>query len=325
MAKGNFKIYTGLILGLGLCALAALGSYTAWQDPYWIWRESPTWLKIHHGHNRVLDIRLRHAKAMQILTRQPSHVILGSSRVYRGFDMEHCTGHNAYNLGLPRLRIAEAEAYVRHLIHFAPLEKLVLGLDYLMFDADETSIAGFDPDLGSRKYVLAAWPASFFTSQAYKDTRLALNSKTRNDGFWRRNGFRYSNTRDKGSLEGVFNRFQSHRITEKQYQNLADLLQRLKDADIETIIYLSPMSKPHLEFFKDNNDWENFNNWRQRVLDIAARQGIVCRDFSTSSPFSAEDVREHSTDHWVDASHFKPVVGDWILKQLGESGEQIPD
>jgi len=300
MTKGNFKIYTGLILGLGLCALAALGAYTAWQDPYWIWRENPSWLESHHGHNRVLDIRLRHAKAMQILTRQPSHVILGSSRVYRGFDMEHCSGHNAYNLGLPRLRIAEAEAYVRHLIHFAPLEKLVLGLDYLMFDADETSIA-------------------------YKDTRLALNSKTRNDGFWRRNGFRYSNTRDKGSLEGVFNRFQSHRITEKQYQNLDDLLQRLKDAEIETVIYLSPMSKPHLEFFKDNDDWDNFNNWRQRVLDIAARQGIVCRDFSTSSPFSTEDVLEHSTDHWVDASHFKPVVGNWILKQLGESAEQISD
>ena len=316
MGGSNFKNYTRMILGLGLLALGALGAFTAYQDPYWIWREKPPWLEAHGGHNRVLDVRLRHAKAMQVLTRQPEHVILGSSRVYRGFDMEHCTGHQAYNLGLPRLRIAEAESYVRHLIHFVPLKRLVLGLDFLMFDADEPFVSGFDPELGSRKYVLAAWPASFFTTQAYDDSQLALHSQTRNDGYWDRNGFRFSNERDKGSLQGVFDRFQSHRVTDKQYAQLDQLLNHLRDANVKTDIYLSPMSKPHLEFFKDHGDWESFNSWRSRVLQIAAEHGVACHDFSTTSPFSEEDVQEQSTEHWVDSSHFQPVVGDWILNQI---------
>ncbi|MCP4292587.1 MAG: hypothetical protein GY780_12225 [bacterium] len=310
----NYSNYTRQILILGIALLLALGSYTAYNDPYWIFRESPPWLEAHKGHNRVLDIRLRHAKAMQLLTRQPEHVILGSSRVYRGFDMNQCDG---FNLGLPRLRIAEAEAYVRHLIHFTPVKRLVLGLDYLMFDADETFIAGFDPDLGSRKYVLAAWPASFFTRQAYDDSELAIKSKTRNDGFWHRNGFRFSIGRDQESLEGVYKKFQRHRITKIQYDQLASLLDRLLNAEVDTAIYLSPMSKPHLEFFEESGDLGNFNVWRTTVIGIAREKGIPVHDFSTSSPFSEEDIREESSDHWVDASHFQPMVGDWILGEMG--------
>lgn len=251
-------------------------------------------------------------------------VPLGSSRVYSGFDMEHCKDHNAYNLGLPRLRIAEAESYVRHLIHFVPLKRMVLGLDYLMFDADETFISGFDHDLGSRKYILTAWPASFFTTQAFDDAQLALHSKTRNDGMWFRNGFRFSNGRDTESLQGVFDKFQSHRITEKQYEKLADLLDQLQDAEVETVIYLSPMSKPHLEFFKSNGDIESFNFWRSKVASIATGHGVPFYDFSASSPFSEEDVYEHSTEHWVDAPHFQPAVGNWILDQIQAGSSQLP-
>lgn len=316
MNDRRYSSYSRLILVMGFICLGILGGYTAFFDPYWIWRQQPPWLEVHEGHNRVLDVRLRHSKAIQLLTRRPEHVILGSSRVYRGFDTDQGLAKGAYNLGLPRLRIAEADAYVRHLLHFSPMKTLVVGLDFLMFDADETFISGFDPDLGSRKYVLGAVPASFFTAQAFNDSRLAMTSKSKNDGAWRRNGFRYSNDRDEASIQNVYDRFQHHRISEKQYEQLGQMLKRIAENKVQVSLYLSPMSKAHLEHFKDVGDMQAFIQWREKVCSIAAEHGIVCHDFSTSSPFSNETVSEKSTDHWVDASHFQPVVGEWILNEM---------
>ncbi len=316
MSNRKYSNYTKIIFATGFLILGALGGFTAFYDPYWIWREQPPWLEVHEGHNRVLDVRLRHAKAIQILNRDCQYVILGSSRVYRGFDTDQGLAKGAYNLGLPRLRIAEADAYVRHLLHFSSIKHLVLGLDYLMFDADETFISGFDPDLGDRKYVLTAVPASFFTLQAFHDSRLAMNSVSKNDGAWRRNGFRYSNDRDQASIQKVYDRFQHHRITEKQYEQLGSMLQRLNDAGVEVSLYLSPMSKPHMNFFQETGSLQLFNDWRQRVAEISADYGIICHDFSISTAFSKEEITEISTDHWVDASHFQPPVGQWILNQI---------
>jgi hypothetical protein len=316
MSDRSYNSYTRLILIMGFLFLGLLGSYTAFFDPYWIWRQQPPWLEVHDGHNRVLDVRLRHAKALQLLSRRPEQVILGSSRVYRGFDTDQGLAKGAYNLGLPRLRIAEADAYVRHLLHFTPMKRMILGLDLLMFDADETFISGFDRDLGDRKYVLGAVPASFFTTLAFNDSRLAMHSKSKNDGAWRRNGFRYSNNRDEASIQKVYDRFQHHRISQKQYDQLDQLFKRLVDNGVDVEVYLSPMSKPHLQHFTDIGDMPAFMQWREKVVAIAAENGLVCHDFSTSSPFSSEDIHDNSTAHWVDASHFQPAVGEWILNQM---------
>ncbi len=143
-----------------------------------------------------------------------------------------------------------------------------------------------------------------------------MTSQSKNDGAWRRNGFRYSNDRDEASIKNVYDRFQHHRISEKQYEQLGQMLKRLAESKVEVSLYLSPMSKAHLEHFKDVGDMPAFMQWREKVGATASEHGIVCHDFSTSSPFSNENVSEKSTDHWVDVSHFQPVVGEWILNEM---------
>jgi hypothetical protein len=197
----QYRTYFQIIIALGILVLGGVASRTAWVDPYWVWRQEPAWVVEHGGHNRILDRRMRHAKSLQVVARRPDNIILGSSRVYRGFDTTTGRAAGMYNIGISSLRIAEAEKYVGHLVKNTPVKRLVLGLEYFMFDADQTTVSGFDMDTGSGKYLLTAVPAALVTLQAWNDAGVAENGLDSGDGLWRRNGFKTTEDRDAAGLE----------------------------------------------------------------------------------------------------------------------------
>ncbi len=307
--------FLGIIMLSG-AVLGAIAVRTILVDPYWLWRQKPAWVADNGGHNRILDRRMRHAKSLQVVTRRAENVILGSSRVYRGFDTTSGLADGMFNMGISSLRIAEAEKYVSHLVKNTPVKRLILGLEYFMFDADQTTVSGFDMDTGSRKYLLTAFPAALITLQAWNDASVVEAGLEAGDGFWRYNGFKTTADRDAAGLEKISSSYKKHRISQRQYDQLGRLMDTALGADLDFILYLSPMSEVYLQSLKELGEYDNFIIWRQTVASLAKEKSIKFKDLSVGTPFSSEEISDRSTVSWIDASHFKPVVGEWILQEL---------
>ena len=317
MEKGRGRNYLRIVLLIGLLSLSVVAVRVVWSDPLWLWRDTPPWVAQHGGHNRVFDTHMRRAKALQVVARQPETVILGASGVYRGMDTSAIPGREIYNLGISSLRIAEAEAYTEFLIRWTPVRRLAIGLRFWMFDSEVTSRPGFEPDLAKPVYLLSALPAAFITGRAWDDVEAAMGGKGKGDGLWNRLGFKTTNPRSAKDIRRVLDSYHSFRISEVQYANLERMLDRLVEADIEVTVFVSPQSQPYLEKLTELGDLESLATWRDRVSRIVKERDFAFFDLSENNPFSSEPLPNGSTEHWIDSSHYQPVVGRWILEQVG--------
>jgi hypothetical protein len=57
--------------------------------------------------------------------------------------------------------------------------------------------------------------------------------------------------------------------------------------------------------------------WRRDVAGLLANHGLNLHDLIDSHPFYDFDSEKGSSRFWLDTVHFKPVVGRWVLVQLG--------
>ena len=315
----NHKKYIIIVLSSIWFFIIIFAVYLIYLDPYWIWREEPPWLQKWQGHNRVLDIKHRFSKTAQSIIRKPNIIILGSSRVYRGIDTEKYHSKDMYNFGISSLTIREAKSYIQHFIRFTPVETIILGLDYFMFDNNGTYRPGFDPDTGNHKYPIKAISTSLISKTAFNDAKLALSGEHSGDGYWTRSGFKKTNPRNKKEIERVLVGFykDEYVITDEEYEVLSKLLSMVtKNESVKLYVYISPLNSRHIERMKQAGMIEDFMQWKKRIKEILSEKNIELYDFSFENPFYNEEIIQ-STEHWIDTSHFAPSIGDWILREIG--------
>ncbi len=315
----SYTSYTLLLLLTIILMVSGFGLYVRVNDPYWLWSAEPPWHRQWGGHNRVLDIRHRFAKAIQVVTRRPEVIVIGSSRVYRGIDTEAPDTWHAYNLGISSLRIREARAYVRHAIRWTPAKTIVFGLDYFMFNALRPSEPGFDEDLGDHRFVFRAIPISLFTRMAYKDVQRARQGVHGGDGYWTYSGFKITNPRSQADVERLLESFYTDKITitPQEYAAFADILDEVRLADVQLIVYVSPMNTRQVQKMKDEGEYAAFMAWKKRIGTIAREHGLDLYDFSLNNPFYDDQIAAGSSPSWIDTTHYSPVVGAWILRSIG--------
>jgi len=319
MKRMSHASYAAFLLLLIVLVMGFSGAYVAICDPYWFWRQEPPWYRQWQGHNRVLDTRQRFAKAIQLVVRRPQVIIIGTSRVYRGINTE---GHSApvwYNAGISSLRIREADAYIRHALNWTPATRIVLGMDYFMFDSQTTFQPGFDDDLRGRGFMIKAVPVSLFTKMAFMDARHAREGKGRNDGYWTYSGFKITNPRSHEIVERGLERFNSKRtvVTPAEYEVFSGLLDYAARHGVRMVIFLSPINSRQVDGMKADGEYDAFMAWRAHVSAIVKDKGIEFHDLSLNNPFYHDRITSGSTPYWIDASHYSPVVGEWILQSIG--------
>ena len=305
------KYLAALLAVIGIVMLA-LGVHLVRADPYWLWNTEPAWLAQWDGHSRALDYHNRLAKSLQVVTQRPKLVVLGSSRVYRGIDTGMVTGIPTYNLGISSMRIREAAAFASHTMRWTTDATLVLGLDYFMFNAKRPHELGFDPNLEKPTYVLDAFPTALISRTALDDSALALSGTGRGDGVWRRHGFKQTHPRNRAQLDWILKSFPSITVTDAEYDVFAQMLQNWP----QMIVFISPMNVGLIEHYRQIGELEKLRTWKARIAEICTRYSVQCHDFSESNPFHSEPVVQRSSRHWIDASHYGPGVGAWILEQL---------
>ncbi|MDB5512806.1 MAG: hypothetical protein JWR08_2289, partial [Enterovirga sp.] len=172
----------------GAAALAAGLAVTLLVDPFWVFRDAPPWLAWTGGVNRHLDLEMRRAKPLQLLSRPADTVLVGSSTVYRGLDPADVAG-GTYNLGLSSLMADELPLVARLIVARGDVRSVVIGLDYFSFSA----MAGpppLDPALAGRSGRAAAWLSAALSLRALAGSSPASIRAALEPGSWRRDGFK---------------------------------------------------------------------------------------------------------------------------------------
>ncbi len=300
-----------------------LTAFQLWLDPFWAWRKNPPWLAWHGGHNWNLDIRMRTAKPLQLLTRNPTTILIGSSRTYHGFDVS--TMPRTYNLGISGLRIRELDAYARYAMMHTEVKHIVIGLDYFMFDARHSTVAGFNPALTHSRYLFDAIPSALYSADALSGTRYAIKGNKAREGVWDYNGHKalLPITQEKipAMLEAERENLSLAEVSidpyDSSYNVLSSLLFHAYEAGVKVTLYLSPVHPAQYDILKREGSLDRFEAWKSILHKRAKDQHVTLNDFTEFRFGDETDVLKNgSTAHWQDITHFTPKAGAMLLNEL---------
>jgi len=315
----SFKTYNIVFLFLFVGFVTCLGIFISLIDPYWLFHNDPIWNDRNHGCNRILDIKQRFTKPLQVFFARPKIVFVGSSRVYRGIPTEiYANNYELYNFGISSMRIRELQAYTLHAVRWAPVEKVVLGIDLFMFNNFKKCESGFDPDTNSLGYLYKSLLTSLMTTMAIDDVRTVLKGTHSNDGYWTKSGFKHSNPRSVKQILKILKSFYVDKfiVTEDEYNSFYDLIDKLKYSGIDVTVYISPLNRIMIERMREKGRYKMFLSWKNLIKKDIQEKNIKFFDFSEINPFFDDNMMSGSTNYWIDTSHFSPIVGDWIIRKL---------
>lgn len=310
------RTYVRTVLAL-LTMLVIVMAVAVWAvDPFWVWHKEPSWVVAQEGRNLNLDRRMRLAKTLQIFSRDTKFVVIGSSKVTRGFDL----ADGGYNMGIASLRVRELEGMVAHLLHWKKVDTLVIGLDYTMFDAHTPFEEGYAPEMARPGYAFEALLSSMFSRDALDAIRLLRQGEGNR---WHWNGYQESALIDAEENRRLAKNLAMDAATIRQpdaatYAALDRTLALSAARGVNTIIYLSPAHISVRHYLKAAGAQPLFGAWRDRVKAIAAKHHIAVHDL-TEAPLTndAGILLRGSTALWSDPSHFTPLLGAWILRTVG--------
>ena len=309
-----------LLLGYLTTASAtclAVATFVLPADPYWLVAGAQT--------DRIrpaLDLRMRFAKTVQLIERAPRRVLIGSSTVYRGLDPETIDdGVPTFNLGISSLRILEARRYVQHATRFAPVEDVVLGLDFFMFDADRRTEPGFDAGLGSLDGSISSVIASTLSWHALQDAWRVSGEAGPQDGIWQRSGHKRTFPRSAGSnsalLESAKREYEA--MNPDPGPGLAELealIAYCAERSVRLRIFFTPVHTSYMNTIALAGRSDDFVRWKAAVIALGERHGQKIVDASLGNPAVVSPLAA-SSRHYIDPSHYSPLVGAAVLHALG--------
>lgn len=304
--------------------LAAV-ALTTCADPFWMFDR-----RVERSDSAALDTQMRQAKALQVIARNLERplqlVFIGSSTVYRGLNPEvlDYPAGAVYNLGISSLRIGEARAFTRHLLQVATPEAVVIGLDFFQFDGLRRSEAGFDPDIGTWNTTLESLLAAATSGNAVYNSFSVLRSRLRGKSpgaGWMRDGYRktwpeVSEQAIRGHIAGALSVYtRADMRLEVPYQDLHAMLAQLREHGVAALVYLSPLHPRYEDAIRMSGKWSQYLQWRVRVREIAAAQGLTVFEPDLRGRFTGRGF--DAASGFNDPAHFSESVGTLILHGLG--------
>jgi len=309
--------YALTVAAIFVGTLASLAAFVASVDPYWLWRSEVGW-----RYNAAFETRMRFAKSLQMLVREPRTVLIGSSVVYRGMNPADLASDAAYNLGISSLRIREAEAYIEALLRWGKPERIVLAVEYFAFDRARHSEPGFDPALAEAGTLARHAFGAFASAAAVTDAwRLVRRHADDPDGVWHRNGYKATRARTDKEVAEILAMtralFSTTEIDASEFAPLERIIVLAKSAGIDLKLFVPPYHRSWLTAAQGAmRSGLTFGAWRDALERLASTHGVELWDFTTDNPYADGPVGQHSA-HYLDPSHFTPLLGRWILARLG--------
>lgn len=317
-----------------------------------------------YGFYRVVDIdgfnqqkegvrtKIRYVKALELPLRKPKTLIMGSSRVHDGMNPQHPLLQASeylpvYNLGIDMDRVHESLQYLKHALLHTEVKRVILGLDFFMFNAAQKVNFNFDPGLVGRKINPADYiSTSLLSKDAFVDSmktiKASYTQQQRKE--FLSNGYRpgnfvfykiknysklhnYTNWVFLSSIPQQTKYYVEMTLDDGVFEDFEQILRICKQQNIDLRLYMSP-AHAHLdgEGVMAAGKWEMMEEWKRRVVTIAGRYRVPLWDFSGYNSVTTESVKTPMKYYW-DSSHFTEFTSDWILKRIfngSVTGDEIP-
>src|SRR5260221_7358528 len=154
MRQDNPRAFLRAFLAVALATVPGIVGFNLVIDPFWRFDlVSISGINTQRGQFAPWA---RLAKAGVVCRMQPTSLVMGTSRVEVGLDPHHPGWQSipgpTYNLGLAGTGLEEIYLTLQHAVHASPgLRRIVMGLDFLMFNANReavvfgTEVLNFDP------------------------------------------------------------------------------------------------------------------------------------------------------------------------------------
>lgn len=340
------KLLTAIVIG-SLFSSIFITSANLLIDPYGIFRilDAPGINQQKEGVRN--NIRL--VKFLELPLRKPKTLLLGSSRTNDAFNPADSNLNDpkfkpVYNLGIDMARIKEEKLLLEYAISNSKVKTVVFGLDFFMFNSQETTNSTFDVSILKKKANFVDYfKISLLSTEALGDSiktiRTSVNYPERRE--FLSNGYRPGNMvffglKDYSSLHyftnytfltpnrGSTKYYSQFSLDSEVFQNYRRILKICREKNIDLKLYISPAhSNLDGEVVRASGNWNLMKDWKKKITDITFEEGFELWDFSGYNSITTESVKTPMLNYW-DSSHFTEEVAHMVLSKIFGRNEFVP-
>lgn len=284
------------------------------------------------------------SRMLIVLARKPREILVGNSRVARGFEGEDARallGTDVANLGLPGALFEDADGVARMAIDRSSIDRLWLAVDFGMFVRDQPTRRRFSAPPDWLPSTIAIWWYGLFHPQAGQDAvrsgrpwRACRSPHWDRSGFltpagrealdessswanlqWRAAGIRREMTRARGGLDA---HPAAYRL---ELARLERLIEDVSNRGIEMILVINPSHPSYFDAVRAAGLGDMETQWRTDLSRLAAGRSKVIQIQPDLPETCTRSV--HEPCPFYDATHYRPAVGRTILEAgVGEQNGQ---
>lgn len=312
-----------------LSAMSALGFFNYLIDPYAYFLTASF-----QGINEKkipATSQERFEKAIQVMSKKPQAIMLGSSRVRAGFPTTYysqLTGQSAYKAAFSGARFNEIFAYFEHALNNQEnLKAVFIGLDFFSFSKNLSVVSEFSEERIRRTYPLMNDFFKLLFSQTTLKYSLATLKHNRDP-----KKFEISNRTHVKVDEGDYVDlgvsmiespqdflkaekrviFDEYAIDPLKVEMFKKIVQTCREKNIDLKIVFLPSHVHYWEAIYQCQRWQDFEQLKRQLCAIHP-----IYDFSGFSELNAEPLSKESVGtYFFETSHFTPHYGRAILDKI---------
>jgi len=299
-------------------------------NPYGVWRTTVIDRAYRLTDAAADEGRERLTTPYRIRTEQPSTLLVGSSRVLWGMFVAQSGHETLFNASLAGATLAELAILLRLATENPRLRRVIWGIDFYAFDERSVEF----PHLETRRrlevdeqHVLALqMRETLFTMRALRDSSRVLARaarghkpeslakpvpwpehliKERLTSLSRRGLAQGKKAKIKRQLQNWIDSYVDYRLSRRQITLFQEMVADLRRTGLEVILFVPPLSNCELETIDQAGQWDTFQRWKRRLLGVGPYWD-----------FSGYGKLDLSPELFADVAHFKPEVGQVILRRL---------
>jgi hypothetical protein len=330
----SYKRYLYTIFILVFLAISGFAAIVYTVDPYGFYRPQD---RAFFPIKPAMPKNQNMAKANIISKTKPKTVFIGSSRI--DYTMDPSNMNQAYNAGLKGIRIAEIEPMIKHAVYNGA-DNILWGIDFFTFNMNVPKRADFKNDrlITSKNdsYHYGDWITLFSLSSLKPTIQTILYrgkkdiSSVTIDGLT--TGVDLDKKNRKKGMEKMFAedallylKRLYFPVPSRQFNigngftNFENSLQFLQDKKIKTTLFIPPVHVYLYTLMYQAGLFPEYNEWKKNLILTAQEYEFEIHDFSAINDITQEQIpvqKGEIMQYWWEASHFKPNLGDMIMKKV---------
>jgi hypothetical protein len=291
-------------------------------NPFRAWHHkliSGIFYRVHVGRERVIT-------PYALRTVRPSTMLLGSSRVLIGINIEQGIKDGFLNAGLSAASLPEMSAEVDLALKNPKLKRIIWGVDFFAFNVgwnpDPPTYARLKGDFGMRitDTLLSAntLDGTIHLIGRAIDGRRKLSPNALQPIPWTPQfictRFAADDSQGMSSLNPAaaavhvrwgIPMYLNYRFASNAMPIFREIVEKVRRANVELIVFLPPMCQYELEALRQNGQWQHFQDFKRELARTTSYA-----DFSGYNQIARTDRM------FRDLMHMQPEVGHAILRHL---------